>query len=312
MPMPYVQEWNLEVQRSIGSQWMASLTELGNKLTHEQLRINPNQATPPTGPNDKSTIQSRRPYPWVGDIYEAADVGDASYNGMQAVLQRRMANGYSFQVNYVWSKAMDFESSGINPVEYGRDVQLDHGASDFNPAQTFKLSGVYELPVGPGHVLARSNNWLNRDVIGGWQASGILTVFSGLPFNVTAIDLSDTGIYHSQRANQTCSGNNGAPHTIAKWFNTTCFVQPGYGELGDEQRNNLIGPRDTNLDLSLFKEFPLVGERTLQFRSDFFSALNHPLLDAGTPSNSISSPTFGQIVSIGGARAIQMSLKFLF
>jgi hypothetical protein len=155
-----------------------------------------------------------------------------------------------------------------------------------------------------------ADNWFEREVVGGWQVSDILTVQSGLPFNVSANDLSLTGGDHAQRANQICNGNRPAGQSIKSWFNTACYVQPGVGQLGTENRDNLIGPRTTNLDLSLFKEFPLKQEKTVQFRSDFFDAFNHPLL--GIPNASTSSPVNGQITNITGQRAIQLSLKLLF
>jgi hypothetical protein len=87
-------------------------------------------------------------------------------------------------------------------------------------------------------------------------------------------------------------------------------VQTGVGQFGNEQRDNIIGPRTTNLDLSIFKGIALRENKSVQFRSDFFDSLNHPLL--GIPSATVSSSTYGQITSITGARIIQLSLKFIY
>jgi hypothetical protein len=97
---------------------------------------------------------------------------------------------------------------------------------------------------------------------------------------------------------------------VLQWFNKSCYVQPGVGQLGNERRNNIIGPRTTNLDASLFKEVPVHDKAKVQFRTDVFDALNHPLL--GIPSASVSSSTYGQITNITGARAFQFSLKLLY
>jgi hypothetical protein len=123
-------------------------------------------------------------------------------------------------------------------------------------------------------------------------------------------DLSDTGGDHAQRANRICNGNHPAHQSITHWFNTACYVQPGVGQLGTEGRDDIIGPRTTNLDLSLFKEFPLWKDKSLQFRSDAFDVLNHPLL--GIPNANTSSPLNGQITNISGARNIQLSLKLVY
>lgn len=310
MPVPYVQQWNVAFERSIGTEWVATLTYLGNKSAHLQIRDNPNQASLPANPSNPTPIQSRRPYPWVGDVYQISDISYGNYNGLEASLERRFSRGLSVLTNYVWSKSLDSINNGAEQPEFRTDVAREYGLSDFNPAQIFKFSGVYNPPFGAGRRYLGASNWFNKQVVGGWQVSDILTVQSGLPFNVSANDLSLTGGDHAQRANRVCNGNRPPQQSIKFWFNTACYVQPGVGQLGTEGRDDIIGPRTTNLDLSLFKEFPSKHDTTVQFRSDFFDALNHPLL--GTPNASTTSPVNGQITNITGQRAIQLSLKFLF
>jgi hypothetical protein len=310
MKTPYVQQWNLSLQQSLGPHWLATISYLGNKSDHLQIRQNPNQASLPADPSNPGSIQSRRPYSYVGDVYQIASIGYGNYNGLEAELERRFTNGLSVAANYVWSKSMDALNNGASNPQYGPDVQAEYGQSDFNPGQVFKLSGVYELPFGQGKEFLGTANWLTNAVVGGWQGSGILTVQSGLPFNVSATDLSDTGGDHAQRANQVCNGNRPPNQSIAEWFNTACYVQTGVGEFGNEQRDNIIGPRTTNLDLSLFKAVSIREGKSVQFRSDFFDSLNHPLL--GIPSASVSASTYGRITSITGSRIVQLSLKFVY
>lgn len=307
---PYVQQWNLAIQRSIGPQWMATLAYLGNKSTHLQIRQNPNQASLPANPANPSPLQSRRPYSYVGDVFQIAGIGYGNYNGLIAEIKRNFSNGLSLSANYVWSKSLDALNNGATTPQYGPNVQAEYGLSDFNAENVFKASGVYQLPFGTGRrFLGQSNSFTNQ-IIGGWQFSGILTVQSGLPFTVTANDLSNTGGYHSQRANQVCRGNNPDGQSIYYWFNTSCYVQTGVGQFGNERRNTLIGPRTTNLDVSFFKSFALPEETSLQFRADLFDSLNHPLL--GIPNASVTSPSYGQITNISGNRVVQLALKFIF
>jgi outer membrane receptor protein involved in Fe transport len=310
MKTPSVQQWNLSIQRSLGPQWLATISYLGNKSDHIEIRQNPNQATLPVDPSNPTPIQSRRPYPYVGDVYQISSIAYGNYNGLEAELERRFSSGLSVLANYVWSKSMDTLNNGAENPQYGPDVQAEYGQSDFNPGQIFKLSGIYALPVGRGKPFLGSADRLTNLTLGGWQLSGLLYVQSGLPFNVSATDLSQTGGDHAQRANQVCNGGHPANQSITHWFNTACYVQPGVGEFGNEQRDNIIGPRNTNLDLSLFKAFAIGERSSIQFRSDFFDALNHPLL--GIPSATVSSSTYGQITSITGARTVQFSLKYLF
>ena len=307
---PYVQQWNLSVQKSIGSQWLATISYLGNKSTHLQIRRNPNQASLPVNPSNPGTIQSRRPYPWVGDVFQIASVAYGNYNGLMGEPTRNFASGFTISTNFLWSKSLDALNNGAETPEYGPDVQAEYGLSDFNPAEVFKASGIYQLPFGSGGRLLNHKNWFDTQVIGGWQAGGILTVQSGLPFNASANDLSDTGGFHAQRANQVCNGNRPQGQSFNHWFNTTCFVQPGVGRLGNERRDNLIGPRTTNLDMSFSKAFAIPEGTSLQFRADLFDSLNHPL--PGVPDGSVTSPTYGEITNIPGARILQFSLKFVY
>jgi outer membrane receptor protein involved in Fe transport len=310
MKTPYVQQWNLAMQKSIGAQWIATVTYLGNKSTHLEIRRNPNQAAPPADPINPGSIQSRRPYPWVGDVYQIASVAYGNYNGLMGELKRSFANGITFSTNYVWSKALDALSNGAEQPEYGPNVQAEYGLSDFNAAQVFKASGIYQLPFGSGGKFLNHKNWFGTQAIGGWQAGGILTIQSGLPFNASANDLSQTGAYHAQRANRLCNGNDPQGQSFNHWFNTSCYVQPGVGELGNEGRDDLIGPRTTNLDMSFSKAFAIHDQTALQFRADLFDSLNHPL--PGVPVSAVTSPSYGEITNIPGARIVQFSLKFVY
>ncbi|MEO6803403.1 MAG: carboxypeptidase regulatory-like domain-containing protein [Granulicella sp.] len=307
---PYVQQWNLAIQRSIGPQWLATIAYLGNKSTHLQIRQNPNQASLPTDPANPSPIQSRRPYSYVGDVFQISGIGYGNYNSLVAELKRNFSNGLSLSANYVRSKSLDALNNGAATPQYGPNVQAEYGLSDFNANNVFKTSGIYQLPFGTGRRFLGQNNIFNNQVIGGWQFSGILTIQSGLPFTVTANDLSNTGGYHSQRANQVCNGNRPDGQSINYWFNTSCYLQTGVGQFGNQRRDTLIGPRTTNLDMSFFKSFALPEDTSLQFRTDLFDSLNHPLL--GSPNASVTSASYGQITNITGNRIVQLALKFIY
>ena len=248
----------------------------------------------------------------ISDTESGGKRGQVSnYNALAAELRRSFSGGMSFSVNYVWSKSLDALNNGANTPQNAHDIAAEYGPSDFNPGQTFKASGVFQLPFGAGRPYLGRDNWFNRQVIWGWQSSGIFSVQSGLPFSASASDLSQTGAYHSLRANQTCNGNNPQNQSFSHWFDTSCFTQPGTGQFGDERRDNLTGPRNTNLNLSLFKSFPIKEGTSLQFRTDLVDALNHPLPE-NPSSNVANARTFGVISSIPGSRTIQFALKFIY
>ena len=89
---------------------------------------------------------------------------------------------------------------------------------------------------------------------------------------------------------------------------------------GNSGRNILDTPGQRNLDFSAFKDFPFTERYSLQFRAEFFNALNTPYF--GAPNNlgfaSVNSivpdaPRVGEIRSLrSNMRIIQFALKLYF
>ena len=70
------------------------------------------------------------------------------------------------------------------------------------------------------------------------------------------------------------------------------------------------GPGRFNIDFSAAKNFSIRENVRLQYRLELFNALNHTSLN--NPDTSVTSASFGQIVSAGDPRIIQMALRFSF
>jgi hypothetical protein len=314
MPTSYSEQWNLAVQRTFGQDWLLTVDYVGSSNHHIFNYSNINQAAlpSPTDPNPGSTadINSRRPYQSVpGNIMQQHMWGSSHYHGLEVELKKRFSNGLSLNTNYVWGKSMDFQDSDHKATgEMGNNPQIDYGRSDFMQKYVYKASGIYELPFGKGKHFLNGGKWWQNE-LGGWRVSGMMTVEGGFPFNVNAADNSNTGGGIQNRGAESCNGNNG-PHKVAEWFNTTCYTVPAVSTFGNERRNNLTGPRNTNLDLSGFKEFELYENLKFQWRTDAFSSLNHPLPQQ--PQSNCCTGTFGEITGWGGARTIQMSAKVLW
>jgi Carboxypeptidase regulatory-like domain len=316
MPTSYSEQWNLAVQRTIGKDWIATLDYVGSSTHHIFNYGNINLASLPTAgdvnPSSTADINSRRPYQSVqGGIEQYSKRGASHYNGLEMQIKKRFTSGFEFNTNLVWQKSMDFQGSDHKATgQAGAIPQVDYGPSDFNQKYVYKASGIYELPFGKQKRFLNGGNWFENQ-LGGWRVSGFLTVEAGMPFNVLGNDNSNTGAGGSfqMRANESCNPNTG-PKTFAQYFNTSCFSQPATNTFANERRNDIFGPRNTNVDLSAFKEFPIFDTLKFQFRTDAFSALNHPLPQQ--PQNTFSGATFGQITGWGGARTLQLSAKILW
>lgn len=85
-------------------------------------------------------------------------------------------------------------------------------------------------------------------------------------------------------------------------------------------RNSLRGPGVTNLDIALAKTTAITERFKLEFRAEFFNALNHPEFAQPTVADgtsNIDSPTFGEITTTGSFRGStprigQLALRLTF
>jgi hypothetical protein len=150
-------------------------------------------------------------------------------------------------------------------------------------------------------------------VIKGWGGNVIYSWSSGFPFTVLnpngAISNINIG---SDRPNQV--GSASIPNqSNAEWFNTAAFVAQAPNTLGNEGRNQLFGPPQRYLNLSVFKTFPMWERTSLEFRAEFFNLLNQA--NFANPGSTLGQSNFGVISSttIGAdQREIQFALKLLF
>jgi hypothetical protein len=319
MPTPYVEQWNFSVQHSFSTKLLATVAYVGNRSHHQALRLNPNQALPDADPTHPTTIQSRRPYPFTGDVTAQYNIANATYDSMQATLRYRLTAGFTAQANYSWSKALGLADGGITFPADAHNIKGSYGLANFDRAQTFNASFSYELPIGAGKPVLGKLGWVSKQVVGGWNVSGIAAISTGPPFEVTALDTSNTGGVHTVPADRICDGNlPSAQRSIQHWFDTSCFVQPGAGRIGNEGRNVLRGPGSSQFDISAYKRFPFGEKRWVQLRADFFNALCHSNFAVGAPSSAamgaqaISQSTYGQLVYAYPPRNLMLSLKLAF
>ncbi len=199
------------------------------------------------------------------------------------------------------------------------DLHRDWGPSALNIANQASLSGSYELPFGRGRQLLSSATGVEDKLVSGWQLNAITTLLSGFPFTPqiganTSGD-GDTRTPDRPSLNPAFTGPVvlGSPN---QWFNPNAFMLPAAGTYGNLGRGTYDGPGLAELDLSLSKTTALSERTRLQFRAEFFNALNHTNL--GTPkatvfSGSAISSSAGVITTTATtSRQIQFGLKLIF
>lgn len=261
-------------------------------------------------------IAPRTPFPqYPTDMQVVLNSGNASYNGMLAKLQKRMSHGLYFLASYTFSKSLDIDSEGGagNQVENPYDRRSSWGPSTFDIRQMFVLSGSYQMPVGRGrHYLASSGRLIDA-LAGGWSVSGIQTVNTGLPFSVLAGgDVANVGTSTSvQRAQLVGDPFSGFKQSRLEWFNRAAFKTPATDTFGNSGKDIMRGPRMVNLDFGAHKEFSLTESKKLQFRGEFFNALNHTQF--GMPGTNVQgTTTLGLITTARSPRIVQFALKLMF
>jgi hypothetical protein len=304
----YARQWNLNVQRGLGANYMVEAAYVGSQGRQMVLKVDINQAPPVVGVTDSNV---NRPFitlaPAVRGLSQSQSIGKVDYNGLLLKFQRRFANNFSFLNSYTFGKSMDYASDNEAGITNAYSLAYNHGPSDYDVTHTFSSSWIYELPLAKDKLY------------GGWQLSGILYLRGGLPLTITQTQgVQSTGT--GNRPNRICDGTLSNP-TIDKWYDTACFVRTPdiTGTYGDSGRGILRGPGSFNIDASIIKNTKIAGVST-EFRVEAFNLLNHPQFAqpnttfdnaaGGTISAMLSSPS----CSLCGTteRQVQLGVKVRF
>ena len=232
--------------------------------------------------------------------------GYALFHALQARLEKRMANGVRFLVNYEWSKRLEAVSY-LNAQDVRPEKRI--GADD--RPQHLVISGTYELPFGDHRRFNPQVPGL-KYVIGGWDLS---EVYTWQPYG-PPLSWGDV-IYTGPGGNLNNLHVN--PHAPLGMFDTSQFDrvsndQPISGthiRTLPTQVSNARADGINSMDLSLIKNTEIGEHLRLQLRADLFNALNHPQFSA--PTLSPTSSTFGQASSQANLpRTTQLGARLVF
>ena len=347
LPLPYAQDWNLNIQRSFGEDWLFEVGYVGTTGTKlpRFIEANPTVYIPGVDSAGKAissedNVNQRRLYSGCtlaqppsscvyGSVGEIAGVANSAYNAMQTSLRKRFAHGLSFLASYTLSKTIDDVSSfnitgsAAKPVAGENDLAqnpynlaAERGRSMFDARHRLVLSYQWSLP-----FWRQPQTWYQH-ALGNWQVNGITTFMSGTPF--TVFDSNDVSLqggapeitgFSANRPNLVGDPNFG-PHTVLQWFNTSAFQQltpnpnSPIQQFGNAGRNIVQGPGFQQWDFSALKKIRIAEAKELQFRAEFFNIFNHP--NFRLPDSDINSRTFGQIQEALPPRLVQLALKFTF
>jgi hypothetical protein len=329
---PYIQSWNLTLQRQLTSDIMIQGAYIGKIGTHLDGWWSPNPARyindPITGqPPSLQNVNNRvslAPGILAPNVYELATHFRSWYHGFQAQVIRRFTSGVSVSASYSLAKSIDIVRQNIGnwPLANPFDMRSNRGRSDFDRRHAFVASWLWSPEwklTGP----------VPKFFLEDWTFTGIHTLQSGAPFTVyMGDDVAQDGVSGGQQHGmlqpgaQVTRDHANRADMIAKFFNTDAFIptnQVPRGLYGDSGRNIISGPGFSNTDFSAIKDFRMTERFRLQFRSEFFNVFNQVRLGCvdttwgcSDPVATVNSGSFGQIRSAGPAREIQFALKLLW
>lgn len=307
MGTAYVQSFQLGVQHAFTGNLLLDVGYVGNKSTKLRKSRNINQ---PFSDGAAATIASRRPYSRFGNINRLEASGSGHFHSLQAKMEKRFSSGLQFTTAYMWGHSIDDGEGGF---QNAYDFRAQRASSDFDIRHRLVSNFVYDLPFGTGKTLAGNAGPVTNGIIGNWQITGIVTFQTGNPLTPT-ISGSWSNVGGTDRPNLVAGQNPNLPgdrRTPNKWFNADAFALPTRNFWGTAGRNIIAGPPVRQLDMSLFKNFPVSETFRVQFRAEFFNLTNTPSF--GLPITQVNSASVGLIrETVTSSRQIQFGLRANF
>jgi hypothetical protein len=335
--LPYNQQWQFDLQRELPSQIVVDVAYVGmlslkqlesfnlNDLPDMYLQYgaaanstvkNPFQGIFPATSTlgQGSTVTQSRfwvQYPQYTSLtVQGTNSGRASYNALQAKVEKRLSHGFSLLGSYTRSKLLQSNITSLVNTRHYRTV------SSSDQPNVFRIAATYDFPwkFGPG-----SWNRVLDKAAAGWSFTGMWVYNSGTPMGISQANGRPIRLRNASLGGSVESrlgDKRDASGTILNpYFDTTAFVPlPNQYTVSPEPPlfPELRNPPSRAVNISLFKTFSFYEHFMLQFRADAINLLNSPNF-AGPGTNMSNTATFGVISSDnGGNRTMQCGLRLSF
>jgi len=254
---PYLESWNLAVQRALPWNFVLDVAYVGNHGTRIPVTFDLNAALAPSlctaqeialnqagcggiTPKKVGDIQpancflgaSTRPmcnqFGRSGGTNFKFKPTSSNYHALQVKLDHKWTHGLLSTTAYTFGKGLAFRDGtsdgGADHWNY-LDYRRNYGPLDFNRTHAFVQSFVYELPFGKGKRWGNSG-WMNW-VAGGWQVSGVLMRLTGLPMEFSSSGTSLAASGTQQTPIQIGPYRELGGIETSPWFDTSVFCAPG-------------------------------------------------------------------------------------
>jgi hypothetical protein len=308
--LPYVQTWNLDIQKTLPAGIVMNVGYNGSKGNHLDIVTAPRALaiSPNTDP---------------GNLLFRYEQGAAFYKFSAGTLRvnKRLSNGVALGANYQYSHAIDnaaaVGSVGGVGAQNWTNLLDEEGNSSLDVRHKVSGTYLYELPFGKDRRWATTGT--GSHILEGFSVSGNFTFASGMPLTptyaaaTTSVACGTSGTF---RPNLT-----GVPvdqSTGRQWFNPSAFAVPPSpasnpypcGVFGNTPRNFITGPGTLQNNMSLSKTMQLGETRSLEIRATMNNVFN--TVQYSSIDTNVQSPTFGQVLEAGSMRSFQFTSRFRF
>jgi hypothetical protein len=284
-------------------------------------------------------------------------LGNSIYHGLALEVNKRFASRTLFKAAYTWSHLMDDSTAEVfstvlsprRPEDFF-NIRKEWASSALDHRHRFSFSWIYQVP-----WFEKSSSIL-RNTLGNWQFSGTYVAESPQYATVqSAADANLNGDAATDRSIINIAGTPGKSTDVTPLCNSALlagrvcgittssnalvgyrandpsayYVRAQQGTFTTGGRNTLRTPSINNFDISVSKIISFAEHYKIEFRGDFYNAINHPQYTAGRINrvNSTSRTTTGSLNALtpGNAdfsvwdhvwssnpRQLQLTAKFRF
>jgi len=304
----YIQSWNLTYERRLPWDMSLATSYVGTK-TSDQLGFQDiNAAGVGEGQAGRplSVAFGRTAFTWRFDGWLASN-----YHSLQVALNKPFSKGLFLKGAYTWSKAMNrANDDGWDNTNWNHPSLLfkNYGPAGYDRTHIFQLGFVADLPFGKG-----GSGGLNA-IVKDWSLNGVVSAFTGTPFTVTASGASLNAPGNTQYADLVGTPNKlGGIGADNPYYDPSAWAPVTEVRPGNLGRNSVRGPGWWNLDLSLFRRFPIGPKFTLEARIEAFNLTNTPHFN--NPNGDVNSGAFMTITGTSTnspERQVRLGLRLQF
>jgi outer membrane receptor protein involved in Fe transport len=303
--LPYVQVWNIDIQRTLPMGIVLNVGYNGSKGTRLDIVDAPG----------RTATESLS-----GVLYDYEDsVAFSNFNALAVRLRKRMQQGIALGATYTYSHSIDNASSiggnggtSAGVAQNWQNLLAEESNSSFDIRQQVKGDFVYELPFGPDAHYLTSGNFLSH-TLNGLSVSGTFDFATGNPLTphyeaaVADVARGSTGSLRPDRLPGVSLATGGGK--LDNWFNKAAFATPT-DVYGSASRFSIPGPGTISTDMSFSKTHRFGEMKTLEVRATVNNVFN--TVQYSGVDTTLGSGTYGEVISAGAMRQFTFLARYRF